>query len=256
MAATIVGCSSNDNSDDASNPSDDATGGADATVLEGTWQVPCTAGDDGEYSILSHAFTGNTTESYTEVFSDADCVTPVADSISTTYKGTFVVGDAITTAGGQQAMELDSTIEKFPVLLPNTPTEGHVEEGETIIYEVDHATSYTLTSDSGDADLAVYTYPWAEESFVCESSNHSDPVDTCVQETNGRRFAFVTGHTAADFTIQTVGDPQAYEVTGELDTVYEIFMIEDNMLYFSETGSYSEAERPDTLKLEPGLTRK
>ena len=66
----------------------------------------------------------------------------------------------------------------YPELALDTVVEGHVEQGETIVYRVVSTVRVELTSVSGDADLAVLGAPGVEASLLCRSTNRTE-LDIC-----------------------------------------------------------------------------
>ncbi|MEE9322393.1 MAG: M35 family metallo-endopeptidase [Granulosicoccus sp.] len=102
------------------------------------------------------------------------------------------------------------TVSDYPEIPVNTTVEGRIEQGESFIFRTLEADRVVLTSITGDADLLVYNgfFPDVKDSLLCSSNNHSDLVDTCdPQYTDRVQFVEVTGHRAADYTLQVIGDP-------------------------------------------------
>ena len=111
---------------------------------------------------------------------------------------------------------------RFPELVADTIVDSTVEIGELDIYTATGLSEINLTSNTGDADLHIYsgeTFETSEQ--ICESTNES-PEDSCMlSETSDRVFIGVFGfETSNDYTIsaKSADEPTVNQTTEPDDT--------------------------------------
>ena len=95
-------------------------GGSGVTALEGTWKKTCGIGEGEDpanpnafYDAVTLTFIGNNFDSDIKNYSDTGCSMPIPVAPNPTAKGTFTVGNSLTTTGGLQASEIDTHITEF-----------------------------------------------------------------------------------------------------------------------------------------------
>lgn len=101
----------------------------------------------------------------------------------------------------------------FAILPPGTTTSGTVVANGTMLFESNAASRITLTSNSGDADLYVYS-DRARTNELCRSIL-TTAVDSCDFSPEQQVFIMVAGFTDANFSLESTGTPVVTTQTGD-----------------------------------------
>lgn len=175
--------------------------------VRGADRVTVTAsnGDPDLYVYSTQARAGNSLVCSSRASSNVDsCPLDASETSYLSVLGYSAASYEIIATREQQPEPEPGPDTPDPIVLSyGTPVSASLAQGNALLFSVRAPVLIELTSNSGDADLEVYSsLALTTSERICDSDN-TTPIDLCDIQSTGTVYVVVYGYSAADFTLLT-----------------------------------------------------